>query len=287
MLVWLLSLVLLSNAIGDYGCWTGSQETLQEFLSVVDIDPSDCLETNSEITDRSIWTRYFTELACSGNVLQRRRLNRRQASLIVISVLPVALSCFTALVVDDTGPTWFSCRSTFIVGSLLLWLVSFAATALMRKWVRSMYLWLCIFVKDVLVAIPILVLLFLATCGLFNSCICVGGEIFHGIRAVVILNQVPYWDRCGLIYKAAVGTGVGLQILLLGMVRYFQREGFRTMWWRDPNAQLKAGSEEESAEESEEGSDERWDELPSIPGTSIAASLKQEVIFQTVEIEPE
>jgi len=110
MLVWLLSLVLLSNAIGDYGCWTGSQETLQEFLSVVDIDPSDCLETNSEITDRSIWTRYFTELACSGNVLQRRRLNRRQASLIVISVLPVALSCFTALVVDDTGPTWFSCR---------------------------------------------------------------------------------------------------------------------------------------------------------------------------------
>lgn len=278
MLIWLLSLILLSNMAGDYACWTDSQDTLQKFLSAVNISASDSPETNSEIADRSIWTHCFTELACSGAIIQRRSLNRRQASFIVISVLPVILSCFTALVVDDTGPTWFSCRGLYIVVSLLSWLVSFAATAFMRRWIHSRYLWLYIFMKDVVVGVPILVILVLATCGFFNSCKCVSGELFRGVHAMVILNSVPYWDRCGLTYKVAVGTGIVLQILLLVFVRYFfQREGFKTMWWRDASVQPRA----KKAEELDEG---RGRVLP-LPETSIAASLKGKATFQIVEIE--
>jgi hypothetical protein len=111
MLVWLLPLVLLSNAIGDYGCWKLSENTLFEFLDVVGIDPPRILHTNKtdlETSRKSISSPLSSELACSGVVLHSLPGSfRRKVALAVISILPITIACATAFAVDYTAPTYF------------------------------------------------------------------------------------------------------------------------------------------------------------------------------------
>lgn len=224
MLVWLLPLVLLSNAIGDYGCWRHSAETLTKFLGVVGVNLDECLTTNKK-TDSGALNPFsiptFGEIACSGAVLHSCASSaRRKAILAFLSVLPVALACATAFAVDYTAPTYFSCRATSIMVSFALWLLSAAATGLMRLSVGR-HLWLFIWLKDIVVATPILAFILLSTCGFFNSCYCSSGAILRGNRAQVVLNPVASYPlNNGIIYPATVTIGLGLQLLIPILMRF-------------------------------------------------------------------
>jgi hypothetical protein len=80
--------------------------------------------------------------------------------------------------------------------------------------------WLFIFIKDILFATPILVLMFLATSGLFNNCYCVSGAMFRGRLAEVVLNPAAFFPRNNhVIYPAAVFTGLAFQVMVLVLVR--------------------------------------------------------------------
>jgi hypothetical protein len=94
--------------------------------------------------------------------------------------------------------------------------------------------WLFIFVKDIVVATPILVLILLSSCGYFNSCYCSSGVLIRRSQAQVDLNPVSFFPLNNrVIYPATVTTGLGLQMLVLILVRWVQLRGFKTMWWRD------------------------------------------------------
>lgn len=238
MLVWLLPLFLLSNAIGDYGCWKLLEKTLFKFLDDVGIDPQKFINRNKntdlEASRKTISIPIVSELECSGAVLHSCPASVRKAVLALISVLPITMACATAFTVDYTAPTWFSCRAILIIGSFALWLLSSAATVIMRASLGRRHLWLVVLLKDIVVATPILVLILLSSCGYFNSCYCSSGVIVRGGHAQVDLNPIATWPlNDHVIYPVAVSTGLVLQMMVPILVRYIQLQGFKTMWWSD------------------------------------------------------
>jgi hypothetical protein len=235
LLVWLLPVVLLSNAIGDYGCWDTSRRILFNLLDLFSIDLDDCI-IDRESSKNSTSTLFFNELACSGAVVHSDPSDLRRIEISIISVMPVALACAAAFTIDMTGPTWFSCRATASLCSLAWWLLSAAVTGIMLR-VRGRYLWRLIWLKDIIFAIPILVFILLSAGGYFNSCFCTGGAIIHGNGARVVLNQSASWPfNNNKFYPAVVSTGIVLQLLIPVLAWRIQRQGFRTMWWKNPLA---------------------------------------------------
>ena len=237
LLVWLLPVVLLSNAVGDYGCWDTSRRTLFDLLDLFRIDLDDCI-IDREISNNSSSRLFFNELACSGAVIHSHPIGLQRIAMSIISVLPVALACAAAFTIDMTGPTWFSCRATASLCSLAWWLLSAAVTGIMLRF-RGRHLWRLIWLKDNIFAIPILVFILLSASGYFNSCFCVSGAIVHGNGARVVLNQsasYPFNDN--KFYPAVVSTGIILQLLIPVLAWRIQRQGFRTMWWKNPLAAI-------------------------------------------------
>jgi hypothetical protein len=235
LLVWLLPVVLLSNAIGDYGCWDTSRRILFDLLDLFRIDLDDCI-IDREISKNSTWRLFFNELACSGAVVRSHPSDLRRIAMSIISVMPVALACAAAFTIDMTGPTWFSCRATASLCSLAWWLLSAAVTGIMLLF-RGRHLWRLIWLKDIIFAIPILVFILLSASGYFNSCFCTGGAIFHGNQARVVLNQsASYPFNNNKFYPAVVSTGIVLQLLIPVLAWRIQTQGFRTMWWKNPLA---------------------------------------------------
>jgi hypothetical protein len=231
-------LALLSNAIGDYACWKYSRKVFSENMDSIEIDLRDFLITNkntcSEGQRKSISIPSFGELECSGAVLHPRPSRVRKALLTLISALPVTLACGAAFAVDYTQPTFFSCRATAIITSYTLWLLSSVITRLMLRFATSFsrHVWLFILLKDTVIAIPILVMILVSTCGYFNSCYCSSGAIIRHKQAFVDMNPVKYYPlNNNVIYPAVVAVCFSLQLLIPVLVRGIQLQGFKTMWW--------------------------------------------------------
>ena len=245
MLSWFLPVVLLSNAIGDYGSWTYSQDTILRFLKkVFGGDPLTArvpLLPHRRASRRSGWrsfTAHFTELACSGT--SRCNLSISSSRTVVrglIAVFPVALACATAFRVDYTAPSWFSCRAATTLCSFGGWLLSWIFTSIATSYLCRDHCWFVIFVKDILIGIPILLFILLSTAGLFNSCYCVSGAIIRGkIKACIDLNPVSLYPHNNYnIYPWTVGIGLFLQMLVVPVLGlWVQRQGFKTIWWKVP-----------------------------------------------------
>ena len=245
MLSWFLPVVLLSNAIGDYGSWIHSQDVILSFLEkVFGDDPLPArvpLLPRRRALRRSGWrslTAHFTELACSGSTRHDHPTSSsRKVVLHLIAVFPVALACAAAFRVDYTAPSWFSCRAVTVLGSFGGWLLSWFLTSVATSYLSRDHRWFFIFVKDLLIGTPILLFIFLSTAGLFNSCFCVSGAIFRGkTKARVDLNPVSVYPHNNhVIYPWTVGIGLVFQMLVVPILGlWIQRKGFKTIWWKVP-----------------------------------------------------
>lgn len=245
MLAWFLPVVLLSNAIGDYGSWKHSQDIILSFLKkVFGGDPLPArvpLLPRKRASRRSGWrsfTSHFTELACSGSTRDDHSTSSsRKFVLGLIAVFPVALACATAFRVDYTAPSWFSCRAVTVLGSFAGWVLSWILTSIATRHLCRDHRWFFIFVKDILIGTLILLFILLSTAGLFNSCFCVSGAIFRGkIKARIDLNPVSlYPHNNNNIYPWTVGIGLFLQMLIVPVLGlWVQRQGFKTIWWKVP-----------------------------------------------------
>lgn len=256
MLSWFLPVVLLSNAIGDYGSWKHSQDTILKFLEkVFGDDPLPArvpLLPRRRALRRSGWrsfTAHFTELACSGSIRHDHSTSSsRKVVLGLIAVFPIALACATAFRVDYTAPTWFSCRAVTVLGSFSGWLLSWIFTSIATNYLHRDYRWFFIFVKDILIGTPILLFILLPTAGLFNSCYCVSGAIFRGkIKAFIDLNPVLLYPHNNYnIYPWTVGIGLSLQMLVVPVLGlWVQRQGFKTIWWKVPRGNRQHRQDEQ------------------------------------------
>ena len=209
LLSWLVSVVMLSNTIGDLG--------------------------SPAIVNVSVWS------GALYSYRPNKGLSNSGWKLAAISALPVVIAFGTSFTVLEAGPTYFSCRSLFVIGASAYWGLSALLTyTFSRKAVQSCFssgkhLWCVILVKDFLVAAPILGLIVASSCGYWNTCYCWGGGPVHGDNTKVPLNPTNIFNfNNGEFYPAIVGTGLGFQLIVFLVMLGFGWNGLRALGLRLP-----------------------------------------------------
>lgn len=248
LLSWLLPIVLLSNAVGDFTSRRAFLRIMLNFMEQIErrgchrlSEPSrDLLAALHEVDEK-----YFRSLAWSGAIYTYRpnKLHSRTAvkgcntpSLAVLSAIPVILAFVTAFVALYTKPTYLNCRHFLVVSVLVAWLLSPLLTWTIGTHFSQQRQWYFVLAKDTFLAFPIMALVIGSSCGLFNSCHCWSGVYTLGTRnAAVYLTDLPQFDRYVHVnYPAIVGTCLGLQIGVFLLIRWtYWRRGFSLLNWSE------------------------------------------------------
>lgn len=122
LLSWLVSVVLLSNAVGDLGPALSNEEIIAAVIS-----SHGSTGVTSKLTSRTFGI--DRETSRSGEASRvwsnaiycyrpGKDLRNSGWKMAVISVLPVAIAFGTAFAVLEAVPTYFSCRSLLVIGPL-------------------------------------------------------------------------------------------------------------------------------------------------------------------------
>ncbi|KAL2044686.1 hypothetical protein N7G274_002460 [Stereocaulon virgatum] len=249
LLSWLLSITLLSNAIGDFG----SLRNCRQIIAVLrkrlgsQSDQDFYTQSTSKLTlslvgvQMEIQTPNEASMAWSGAIYSYRPnkpfFHDSGWKLAFISVLPVTIAFGTAFAVLDTGPTYFSCRHILVIVVFSVWLMSALSTSLLSwaSFATGKYLWHIILIKDAVIATTTLALIVTSSCGLWNTCYCWSGALVYGERrARVPLNPATVFDRNNrVVYPAMVATGLSLQVCVFGAMLWVGWPGFRALWWSE------------------------------------------------------
>ena len=249
LLSWLLSITLLSNAIGDFS----SLRTCRQIIAGLrkrlgsQSDQDFHTQSTSKLTlslvgvQMEVQTPNEASMAWSGAIYSYRPnkpfFDDSGWRLALISVLPIAIAFGTAFAVLDTGPTYFSCRHILVIAVFSVWLISALSTSLLSwaSFAAGKYLWYIILIKDAVIATTILALIVASSCGLWNTCYCWSGALVYGKRrARVPLNPATIFDRNNrVVYPAMVATGLSLQVCVFGAMLWVGWPGFRALWWSE------------------------------------------------------
>jgi hypothetical protein len=261
-MTWLIPTVLLSNAIGNFPSARTCFDILEDFFT----DATDNHDFWSLLKDVVPLLRnyksfdlYYHDASSSGAIYTCRPSrkvvfstgpqDRHRYSLLFLAALPIISSAVVASVLlYYTPPVSINCRNFLIFGITLLYLVSFFGTSLIPRlfsWFgfSGSASWYAMLAKDALVSIPSVLLIFLSSCGLFNSCWCWSGVYSLGARGRVPLNAVPEFSALNKVtYPVLVGVCLVLQLSVFvammwsgwvgwGLMRWSEKEK-RTEWER-------------------------------------------------------
>jgi hypothetical protein len=253
---WLVTAVLLSNAVGGFTsrrtCFAIISRFKERTKNRVEL-PSSTMSTISmrlcgrRYFEYTSWTPYFESQSWSGAIYTYRpwktryitgeRDRGRTALLLSLAMLPIWIGMTGGFVIIwYTLPNGFNCRHIWLVGIFFVWHVSAFLTwiAYTTGFITGKYHWHFVLVKDAVIAIPSILIIFLSSCGLFNSCFCWSGYYSYGSRAHVPLNSDPFYkhnDRT--IYPIVVAICIFLQCLVFVAVAVMWRRGLGIMRWSD------------------------------------------------------
>lgn len=177
-LSWLLPMVLLSNAIGNFPSRRTCHDTLSFFAEHtgprLHIPPSQSslLPGHSSLA-RSCSADYYQSLVWSGGIYTFRpwkwqyksmRQDWRRAALIfLLSILPLCVSMtggFTILFFSV--PSGLKCRHSWLISIFLAWCASAFATSVLNspRYATGKYHWYLVLTKDALIAVPSITIIF-------------------------------------------------------------------------------------------------------------------------------
>jgi hypothetical protein len=89
-----------------------------------------------------------------------------------------------------------------------------------------------VLIKDVSIAIPSIIVIFLSSSSLFNSRFCWSGFFYYHSSARVPLNINPFYDyKDDTMYPAIVAICLFLQIFTFAFIAISWRDGLRVMRW--------------------------------------------------------
>ena len=155
-----------------------------------------------------------------------------------VASLPVIFGFVPAFYIHWMAvPNGLGCRHFWILGVFFAWIVSAVFTTASYWWLRrsgrvNLHFWV-VFVKDALIGLSSITVVFLSVVGLFNSCVCwslshwLGGEL-----ARFPLNKHPlYLEYKKGIFPIVVGVFVGLQFLFVLAVVTLMWRGLAVMRW--------------------------------------------------------
>jgi hypothetical protein len=249
---WLVPVVLLSNAIGGFTSrhtcfnilWRFAERTNNPFVT---LPRESILFRMHTYLMRTSSTEYFKSLSWSGAIYTFRpwktqyitckRDWRRTALILFLSISPICIGMTGAfIIIWYTLPNGLNCRHFWLIGIFLAWFVSVFITWLSYspRFATGKYHWCFILVKDTLIAIPSIILIFLSSCGLFNSCFCWSGFFYYRNSAHVPLNSDPFYEHNDrTIYPAVVGVCLFLQLTAFVIIATTWRHGLKLMRWSE------------------------------------------------------
>lgn len=248
LLSWLLPVVLLSNAVGDFTSRKSFLRIMLAFMEQIESQSTqplreECRNLLSSL--RKVDKGYFKSLAWSGAIYTYRpnktysrsalKGYRSTLYMALISTLPVIVAFVTAFLVLYKKPTYFSCRHFFVLAVFGTWLLSPLLTWMIGIHFSQQRQWQFVLAKDAVFGFPILALIIASSCGFFNSCWCWSGVFTLGKRkAAVYLTDLPEFDRYNQVdYPAIIVTCLALQLAFFLLIRWIWRRGFNLLAWSE------------------------------------------------------
>ncbi|KAH7069127.1 hypothetical protein BKA63DRAFT_569982 [Paraphoma chrysanthemicola] len=278
-MTWVIPSILLSNAIGGFTsrrtCYTilesfvqdaTTQDTIsQEVISQEAI--SQDVTGQDTISQRDGWQvlqyaapnlnhyhsvhEYFDNLAWSGAVYSYRPKkvlvfasgprDKSPTFLLCLAAAPIITSSFIAtMILWNTPPIGINCRNILVFVMTSLVFLSALFTQISSSFFNGSRHWHIVLVKDALIAIPSVVLIFLACAGRFNSCWCWSGVYSLGAEARVPLNAFPYfviYNRT--TYPALVAVCLTLQCAAFIGMMWVGWRGWNMMRWSEEEKKVE------------------------------------------------
>jgi hypothetical protein len=247
-MTWIVPSILLSNAIGCFTSRRTCYTILENFVkdATGQQDAWRTLQRVARSTARySSVDDYFDNLAWSGAVYTYRprkalafgskSRNAHPVLLAALAVVPIATaSLIASLILWNTPPRAINCRNVLIFVMTCLVFLSALFTQVSASVFRGSRHWHIMLVKDTLLAVPSVVLIFLACAGRFNTCWCWSGVFSLGLKARVPLNAVPEFAAYNRItYPVLVSVCLAIQCAtFVGMI-LAGRRGWKLMRWSE------------------------------------------------------
>jgi hypothetical protein len=254
-MTWIVPSILLSNAIGGFTSRRTCFSIFETFVEDATAQKNgwEVLQQAAPSLRHQSVHDYFDNLAWSGAVYSYRPKkilrfksgshDSSPALLLILATAPVATaSIIASLILWDTPPVGINCRSILIFVMTGLFFLSALFTQISSSFFhdsRSRH-WHIVIIKDTLIAVPSVVLIFLACAGRFNSCWCWSGVFSLGAKARVPLNAVPEFAAYNkLTYPVLVAACLTIQCATFGAMIWVGRRGWDVMRWSEE--EKKAG----------------------------------------------
>lgn len=208
------------------------------------------------------WNDYFESLQWLGSIYTYRPWKvmyldidpethsaRKSVLMALGGFFPVFVSAAGAFdIMWYAVPTGFSCRNVWVVAIFSLYIFSAAYTSLVyQHWAQKVGqhgLWLRVLVKDLIIGIGSLLMIFLSTAGAFNNCWCWSRGIILGKNGFVPLNtDKGYKERAQHNYSIAVGMCLGIQILFYFGLVFWWHHGVKLVRWAESRRRREWGQE--------------------------------------------
>lgn len=247
-LTFIIPTILMTNAIGGFTSIRTSFNILEDLVKETTTETDLWLllqEAAPDLKRHKSLYEYYDAMTWTGAIYTYRPNKRikfgvnggsHRYLLCLLALSPVIISSVVAfLVLWNTPPVGLNCRHILLLGimALLLWSVAF--TNLVHSMgVKGRAHWNIVLVKDAMITIPMVILVFLTTAGLFNSCWCWSAVYSLRGAARVPMNTKRLFEAYnGSTYPIIVSVCIGLQCLAFVTMLYIGRRGWRVMRWSE------------------------------------------------------
>ncbi|KAL4863801.1 hypothetical protein BDV12DRAFT_177024 [Aspergillus spectabilis] len=241
---WLIPAVLFRNAIGGFTSRRTCLRIMERFVKTVTHNSVEDRQMFSQdkssyfLTNKLKTTDFYTAQQWAGAIYCYRpqkilfKGGRRDISafaLFILSILPLLISSITSVALIWVTPTvGFDCRSLMMVCISIMWIISVGFTFL--TWVTGLasgvYHYRLTLIKDALIGIPVLLIIILSSCGIFNSCICWSAIFSRKDGAFVVLDDSDERSiNAKTYYPGLVAACLGLQMIVLMVMIWTVRHG--------------------------------------------------------------
>lgn len=248
-MTFIIPVILLTNAIGGFTSIRTSFNILEDLVKDTTTETDLWLllqETVPHLKDHKSLYHYYDAMSWSGAIYTYRpdkripfgddTTSRSRHLLCLLALSPVIISSVIAFVVLwNVPPVGLNCRHFLFLGIMSLFLSSAALTQLMSSMgIQGRVHWYMVLMKDTLIAVPIVVLVFLATAGLFNSCWCWSAVYSLRKAARVPMNAKPLFEAYNSkTYPILVVVCLLLQCLAFVAMMWVGWTGWRVMRWSE------------------------------------------------------
>jgi hypothetical protein len=253
-MTWVVPSILLSNAIGGFTSRRTCLGVLETFIQGATTQHDAWAVLRQAAPGRKDFATvhdYVDSLAWSGAIYSYRpskrlgfRSGRRDINewiLLLLAIAPIIISSTVASVILwNTPPIGINCRNILIFVMTALALLSAVFTRVSAIYFEGSRHWHIMLVKDTLLAIPSVILIFLACSGRFNSCWCWSGVFSLGARARIPLNAADDFIKYNkTTYPILVSVCLSLQVAVFVAMIWVGWRGWNVLRWSEEERKVE------------------------------------------------